>query len=223
MTSRKAGRENVSMSIATSSPQTMADLLDRLGVGPERVLLQPPPGTATEEDLIRCPRLCELIDGVLVEKAMGFYESRLAAVLIMYLETYLTQNPLGIILDGSGMVRVRPEQVRLPDVSFFSWDHFPGKLLPAHEQILDMTPDLAVEILSPSNTKKEMRRKRREYFNGGCKLYWEMDPEDKIVRVYTSVRRFTEVGEDGNLSGGDVLPGFTLSVREWLERAGKRG
>src|SRR5688572_9315529 len=113
------------MSTATSQPTTVADLLSRLAVPPERILLMPAPGRATEEDLIRCPRRCELIDGVLVEKAMGFYESRLAVVLVSILENFVAENSLGIVLEGQGMVRVAPKQVRLPDVSFLSWDHFP--------------------------------------------------------------------------------------------------
>lgn len=211
------------MSIAAPIPETVRDLLDRLGVSPERILLRPSPGTATEDDLLRCSRLCELIDGVLVEKAMGFYESRLAAVLVHLIETFLEENPLGIVLEGGGMIRVRPEQVRLPDVSFLSWDHFPDKLLPADEQILNVPPDLAVEILSPSNTPKEMERKRREYFAAGCKLYWEMDPAANLLKAYTSVKRFKELGEEDIVSGGNVLSGFKLSMKEWLQRAGRRG
>lgn len=206
-----------------SVPRTVADLLRRLPISPERILLSPRPGAATEEDLLGCPRLCELVDGVLVEKAMGFYESRRAAALIYFLETYLAQNPIGFVLDGSGMCRVEPGQVRLPDVSFYSWDHFPGKALPADTQVLGLAPDLAVEALSPGNTPEEMDRKRREYFAAGTKLYWEVDPAARTVKVYTNVRRHKLAGEDGTLSGGNVLPGFSLGVREWFEKAGKRG
>lgn len=211
------------MATAVRAPQTVADLLHRLAVPPERILLTPQPGAATEEDLARCARLCELIDGVLVEKTMGFYESRCAVALIFFIETYLAKNPIGFVLDGSGMCRVDPEQVRLPDVSYYSWDHFPGRLLPAGEQVLNMAPDLAVEVLSPGNTIKEMERKRSEYFAAGTKLYWEVGPTARTVKVYTSVKRHKEVGEEGTLSGGGVLPGFSLSVRDWFEKVGNRG
>src|SRR5262249_4515080 len=78
---------------------TMAQIIAYLGdIPPERIRLRPGPGKATEEDLIlvneRRDRLCELIDGVLVEKPMGFYESRLAVILIYFLETYLRKNDL---------------------------------------------------------------------------------------------------------------------------------
>src|SRR5260370_24911080 len=107
--------------------ETLADVLKQLGEIPaERIWLQPPPGKATEKDVIRIEahsnRLCELVDGVLVEKAMGFYESRVAAVLIGFLEIYLRDHDLGIVLGSDGMLRIAPGQVRMPDVSFFFWD-----------------------------------------------------------------------------------------------------
>jgi Uma2 family endonuclease len=206
-------------------PETLADLLKRLGdIPPERVRMQPPPGLATEQDLLeaesRTNRLCELVDRVLVEKPMGYYASRLAAVLIGFMETFLRDHDLGIVLAGDGMVRVE-RQVRLPDVSFLSWDHFPGRALP-RGAILDRTPDLVVEVISPGNTEREMERKRREYFAGGARLVWQVYPEALGVRVYTTAEQFTELGEDGTLDGGDVLPGFALPIRQWFERAGRR-
>jgi Uma2 family endonuclease len=201
--------------------ETLADLLQKLHVPPERILLRPPPGEATEDDLFKTPRLCELIDGVLVEKAMGWYESRLAAALIGILDSFLTKSPLGIVLGEGGLMRVDPGQVRAPDVAFYSWAHFPGRLLPKG-QILNLVPDLAVEILSPTNTKMEMERKRREYFEGGSRLVWEVSAADRLVHVYPSPEEKTTVDENGILNGGTVLPGFTLSVSEWFERAGKR-
>jgi Uma2 family endonuclease len=205
---------------------TLEDLLKRLGdVPPGRVRLHPPPGTATEEDVIeaeaRTGRLCELVDGTLVEKAMGYYESRLAVVLGAFLEVFLEGHDLGIVLGADALVRMQPRQVLLPDLSFFSWDQFPDRVLP-RQAILDRRPDLAVEILSPSNTPAEMARKRREYFAGGARLVWEVNPETRRVRVYTGPDAFTEVGEEGLLDGGPVLPGFVLPVRRWFERAGER-
>src|SRR5215210_5349558 len=87
--------------VMTISPprRTMADVLEQLGDVPlRRVLADPPPGTATEQDVIeveaREKRLCELVDGVLVEKPMGFYESRVATVLSHFLEDFLDRHDL---------------------------------------------------------------------------------------------------------------------------------
>ena len=207
-------------------PDTVGELMERFkDIPPSRILLDPRPGTATEQDVIeaeaRIGRLCELVDGVLVEKAMGYYESTLAGLLIHFFWEYLDQNDLGIVAGEAGMMRPRPGMVRMPDVAFYAWTQFDNRTLP-RGQILDHTPDLAVEVLSPSNTVGEMDRKRGEYFAGGARLVWQVYPETRRVRVYTAVDVFEEVGEEGTLTGGAVLPGFTLSVRRWFERAGPR-
>jgi Uma2 family endonuclease len=206
--------------------ERLSELLERLGdIAPERIRLDPQPGTATEDDVIHAEAryncLCELIDGTLVEKAMGYYESRLGGLLFYFLEMFLEEHDLGIVTGESGMTRVEPGQVRMPDVAFYSWDHFPNRILPPGA-ILKMVPDLAIEVLSPSNTKAEMARKRKEYFFGGCKLVWEVDPEKKTVRVYTAPDEEKLVRERGTLDGGEVLPGFKLSVAKLFQRAGKR-
>ncbi len=204
---------------------TAADLMKvvrRLGVPAHRVLVRPVPGTATEKDLLRSKRKgVELVDGVLVEKAMGWYESRLGCVLIFYLESYLSHNKLGFVLGEQGLMRVAPAQLRMPDVAFYAWDDFPGHILP-DGQIMDVVPRLAVEILSPDNTKKEMERKRGEYFAGGAQLVWEVYPAKRQVAVFTAPDQCTVLDENGTLDAGSVLPGFSLSIREWFERAGHR-
>ncbi len=205
---------------------TIADLLDQLGGIPaNRVRLRPPPGTATEQDVVtihdRENRLCELVDGVLVEKAMGYYEARVAAVLIYFLEAYLEKHDLGFVMGADATLRLRPGLVRMPDVSFVSWDRIPDRQLPP-EAIPDLVPDLAVEVLSESNTAAEIKRKLREYFRAGARLVWVVEPDERTIRVYTSPRRSRLVTEDQTLTGGSVLPGFALAVRQFFDRIGRR-
>jgi Uma2 family endonuclease len=187
--------------------------------------MRPPPGTATEDDLLaaepRHDRLCELIDGTLVEKAMGWDESRLALVLGRLIDEHAERHDLGFAFGEAGMVRVESGQVRLPDVAFVSWSHFPDRVLPSG-QVLDMVPDLAVEVLSPKNTPAELARKRREYFLGGCRLVWEINPAKRTARAYTAPDESRRIGEKGALDGGEVLPGFRLALAELFDRAGKR-
>src|SRR5262249_53818765 len=121
-----------------------SELWDSLGrVPPERIRMQPPPGTATEEDVIaaesRDNRLCELIDGTLVEKTVGWYESRVALVVGRLLDEYTERHDLGFTFGEAGMIRVEPGRVRMSDVSFVLWSHFPGRILPKG-QILDLIP-----------------------------------------------------------------------------------
>lgn len=217
--------------MATRTPRiptfdTVADLVERLDDIPlSRIRLRPVPGTATEQDVIhaesRFGRLCELVDGILVEKAVGHYESRVGGVVFHRIESFLEDHDLGIAYPADGMTRLLDGLIRLPDVSFYSWRHFPDRLLPVG-QVLNVAPDLPVEVLSPSNTRKEMARKRKEYFLGGCKLVWEINPIKKTVRVYTAPDVSIVVREKGTLDGGNVLPGFKLSVAALFARAGKR-
>lgn len=203
--------------------ETLADLLERLGnIPPDRVLLHPWPGTATEEDLLRLPkdvrRMCELIDGTLVVKAMGYPESVLAMVLVGFLREFLRGKKLAAVSGPDGHIRFFGDQVRMPDVAVLLRDKLPDGELPT-EQICPIAPDLAVEVLSPGNTKKEMKRRVREFFDSGVRLVWILDPKKRKVRVYTSPDDDTEFKEDGTLDGGDVLPGFTVSIEEWFAEA----
>jgi Uma2 family endonuclease len=204
---------------------TLAELLEQLGGVPvERVRFRHPLGSATEEEYVRfvekTKRGCELIDGVIVEKAMGYYESRLAMVLGRVLGNFLVQNPLGIILGESGMVRIEG-QVRMPDVAFYPLSAFPSGRLP-RTAILGATPTLAVEVISPSNTEGEMERKRHDCFQAGTLLFWEVYPDERRVRVYTDEVTFTDHGVTDTLDGAPAIPGFTISIRQWFDEAGER-
>jgi Uma2 family endonuclease len=198
--------------------ENLADLRKRLGGIPlQRIRFRPAPGTATEDDVLRIEaqenRLCELVDGTLVEKAMGAKESYLAWLLGGLLKIYLGQNDVGIGLTADGMMRIAPGLVRIPDLSFISWDKLPGHTLP-EEPIPDLAPDLAVEILSEGNTAAEMRRKVREYFDAGVRLVWLIDPKKREARAFTTPHRMVLVRANQSLDGSDVLPGFSVSLAE---------
>src|SRR5262245_45327593 len=116
----------------TSTVVTLADLLERFGPIPAaRIRYDPPPGTASEQDVIaleaRENRLFELVDGVLVEKVMGFYESYLAMRLGRFLLAFVEQHDLSIVAGAAGMLHLAPGLVRIPDVSFVSWARLPQR------------------------------------------------------------------------------------------------
>ncbi len=206
---------------------TLKDLIQRFGpMLAHRIRNDPPPGTATEEDWIRISesedRLWELVDGVLVEKAMGFYESGLAAVLIYFIRHFLEDHDLGIVVGEAGASRYAPGLVRIPDVSFVSWKRLPDGKTP-REPLPNLVPDLAVEVLSEGNTEEEMERKLKEYFKAGVELVWYVDPKTQSARVYHSPKRFALVSKEGVLDGGNVLPGFSLSLKDLFARADRAG
>jgi Uma2 family endonuclease len=212
----------------TSPPQalpTLADLLDQLGVAAWRVLAVPAPGTATEKDLIeldgRAGSLYELVDGTLVEKGMGYRESLLAVVLIELIHRFVRQANLGLVTGSDGMVRLFPGLVRIPDVAYVSWSRIPGGRVPS-EPIPSLIPELAIEVLSESNTRAEMDRKYREYFSAGVRLVWEVDPERRTVAVYTTPDRSRNLAENQTLDGGEVLPGFALPLVELFSELDQR-
>jgi Uma2 family endonuclease len=212
------------MSVAISesrSPATLADLLDQLGgVAPQRIRMNPLPGTATMEDVVRIEaqenRLFELVDGVLVEKVIGFTESQLAAAIVAALSNYLDTNDLGVVTGPDGMIRFPGNLVRMPDVAFVRWEEFPGG--ENKEAAPRVVPALAVEVLSPGNTTAEMSRKLREYFAGGVTIVWFVDPPSRSVTVYTSPTESKVVPYEGTLDGGRVLPGFQLLVAKIFAR-----
>ena len=190
----------------------------------ERIRMVPPPGTATEQDVTEADdhadRLCELIDGVLVEKTMGYKESLLAIEIGYLLRTFLEAHDLGIVLGPTARSKILPHQVRIPDVCFISWDRFPDRQLPP-EPIPDLVPDLAIEVLSKWNTEKEMKRKLHDYFTAGVRLVWYIDPRTRSAKSYTAENQFVELTESQSLSGGDVLPGFDLSLHDLFAKMGQ--
>jgi len=212
----------------TVEPETVADLIERLGGIPaHRILLKPTPGTATEDDVLAAAclprkRICELIDGVLVEKAMGYRESGLAVILGNFLCAFVVPRNLGIVTGEQGTIRLMPGLVRIPDVAFTSWDRLPGRRYPT-QPIPQLAPDLAVEVRSESNTDAEMERKRQDYFRVGVRLVWEADPETRTVAVYTSPTDVVTLTQADTLDGGDVLPGFVLLLRDWFAELDRHG
>jgi Uma2 family endonuclease len=204
--------------MSTPAAETLADLLARLGhLSPARVRLRPPPGSATEADVLeverRENRLCELVDGSLVEKPMGFRESLTAGVLLTLLRAFVVPRNLGLVSGPDGMVRLFSGLVRIPDVAFVSWDRVPGRRVP-DAPIPTLVPNLVVEVLSESNTAAEMERKLGEYFASGVELVWLFDLEARTVAVHRPAARPETLPAGAELDGGPVLRGFRLAVAE---------
>ncbi len=206
---------------------TMKDVWNRVGQVPmERIRMNPPPGYATEKDVTnihdREDRLYELIDGVLVEKTMGIMESALAKRLGRFVSAFVDPHDLGFVAGADGTLRLMPGLVRIPDMSFVSWEQLPTKFYPT-EPIPDLAPYLAAEVLSKSNTKDEMDLKLRDYFVNGVRLVWIVDPDRRMVRVYTAPDEMRKLTEADTLDGGDVLPGFSLPLAELFRYVEPKG
>jgi len=194
---------------------TPEDLLARFGPIPlSRIRTSPPPGKATAEDAIRLTEekvaLCEFVDGILVEKTMGMYESGIAVAIASLLYAYVSKNHLGVTGGEACMMKVLSNRVRMPDVCFISFEQFPHGKVP-REAAPRVYPDFAVEVISSGNTRKEMDDKLHEYFAAGTRLVWYVYPDERHVHVYTSLDD-VQVVTDGTLTGEPVLPGFEISL-----------
>lgn len=207
---------------------TAAEMQEQLGGIPlERIRMVPPPGMATEDDALRVQdaegRTCELIDGILVEKAMGFFEARLATVLLVAIEQFLREHSLGICVGPDGLVRLSTTRLRAPDISVIRWEKLPGRRIP-EAPVPELAPHLTVEVLSQGNTRKEIENKLDEYFAAGVAAAWIIDPKRQTARIYASRHEVRELDADGLLEAPAVLPGFSLRLRDLLDSAaGQRG
>ncbi len=200
--------------------RTMAQILRRLGdVSHARILWSPIPGTATIDDFLkvnrRSKRGYELVEGTLVRKPMGWKESAWTSFLTEKMNPLIRSGNLGFLTGEQGPYLLGTSQVRMPDVAFMPWSLLPDDKTTS-TSIVPSAPHLAVEVLSPSNTRKEMELKRRQYFAAGLKLLWEANPRKRIVRVYESADSFVELTEKDTLDGGTILPGFRLPLSEWF-------
>ena len=201
---------------------TMDQLRKHFGMIPAtRILLQPRPGTATEKDAYQLNEyeghLCELVDGVLVERVRDENASSLSLWIGRWLHAYLESKAKGKLLGVRGFLRLTPGLVRSACVSFILWNRYPrGK-----PTVAPISPDLAVEVVGKGNTRKELSRKRRDFFTHGTRLVWQVDERKRFVEVYTSPKKPDQrLGIDDTLDGGDVLPGFKLTLRKLFSPPG---
>lgn len=160
----------------------------------------------------------ELVQGELIEMpGSGFEHSAINALLILELGLYNRQHKLGVITssDGAFVLNRETRTVLVPDVAFTRADRLP----PQGERtgVLDLVPDLVIEVASPSDSANRISEKVREYLDAGVKLAWVVYPKRQMVQVFTPDRNSRLLYEDDTLDGGDVLPGFEMRVGEIFE------
>jgi Uma2 family endonuclease len=163
-------------------------------------------------------RLYEIVNGKRVEKPMGWYESGIAFLLGYYLEHHARTGPFGRV-HVEMMFRIDPAASldRRPDVAFVSYERWPKKRRLPRTNACDVVPDLAVEVVSPTNLAKDVLAKVEEYFRAGVRLVWVVYPDLNQVYVYESPTRVRILHETDELDGGAVLPGFRLKVTALFE------
>lgn len=161
-------------------------------------------------------RFWELVKGVIVEmSAAGFLHSLIAMFIAVALSNFVRPRDLGYVTGEQGgyIIERFPDTVRAPDVAFIGKERavMTSKFAP-------VPPDLAVEVISPNDSWKELRDKALEYLRAGVRMVWLVDPVGQTAEIYRPADdgsvNLRVIGIDGVLEGVDVLPGFSLAMRD---------
>jgi len=166
--------------------------------------------------------LYEVIDGRIVEKSTGAYECWLAAVMHGQLARYVDEHPIGrAVIEMIFDLRLHVARERRPDVAFVSFERWARDRRMPRARSWAVVPELAVEIISLTNTADAVAEKLEEYYKAGVRRVWVVYPGQSKVYAYTSTTEVRVLAPGDELDGGDVLPGFRLSLRDLFEKAGE--
>ena len=172
-------------------------------------------GTATIEDLLKTPKdgfKYELVDGeILTSSPCGMRSSEVTAKIMGLIHEYLRANPIGKVYGPTVGIQFPTGNVRSPDVTYVSNGKLPGGRSP--DTFGEVIPDLAVEVLSPSDSMRELGRKIGEYFENGVPLVWVVDPKRQTVTVYRSLSDTEQLTAADRITAEPILPGFSADIR----------
>lgn len=154
-------------------------------------------------------RRFEFVGGEIVEVVSNSYASETAANILAEIRMFIKGKNLGRITGADGGYVVAGERY-IPDVAFIS---LARQSEPSREAYNAIAPDLAVEVISPSDALHTLRIKISNYLAAGT-VVWVVDPEKQVVEVHAPGQPVQVLDADGTLDGGAVLPGFTLKVSE---------
>ncbi|XZN98370.1 MAG: Uma2 family endonuclease [Microcoleus sp.] len=161
----------------------------------------------------------EIVNGELID--MGNRSAKhgyVCSILMILLGGYVRIQKLGAMFDSSTAFKMKSGNKRSPDVSFMAKERLQG-LEELPDGFLEGAPDLAVEILSPSNTVEEIHNKLVEYFENGARLVWVINPKEKYVLVYRSSQEPDRLLKSvDSLDGEEIVSGFTLPVAELFQK-----
>ncbi|MFM9266594.1 Uma2 family endonuclease [Tychonema sp. BBK16] len=163
----------------------------------------------------------EIVNGELIDMGnSGAKHGYVCSVLMILLGGYVHIQKLGAMFDSSTAFKMKSGNKRSPDVSFMAKERLQG-LDELPDGFLEGAPDLAVEILSPSNTVEEIHNKLVEYFDNGSRLVWVINPKEKYVLVYRSSQEPDRLLKSiDSLDGEEVVPGFSLAIAELFQKLG---
>ncbi len=176
------------------------------------------PPRATEADLLRMPNdgyKYELVDGEIRMSPGGARHGQVGVRLSALLHAFVSARKLGHVFESSTGFRLPGGNLRSPDVSFVSAGRFENESVP--EGFPDLTPDLAVEVVSPGDSPRHVLDKVGEYLQAGTRLVWVIDPKRERAAVYRSLTAVRELRPEHALDGEVVVPGFTMALADLLK------
>ena len=174
------------------------------------------PKVWTDEELLALPKdgnKYEVLKGILRMSPAGSTREYIGARLIMALGNFVQLHKLGVILGSSLGCWMENRDFLSPDVSFIARERIEGEKNPG-DKFFDGAPDLAVEVLSPSERPKRLNEKLVDYFANGSQLVWVVNPRERVVLIYHSPEEHHILREGDVISGESVIQGFTLTVSE---------
>jgi Uma2 family endonuclease len=162
--------------------------------------------------------LYEVVEGRVVEKTMSARETEIATIVVGMLSLFLRTNRLGKVV-GEMLFRINQQRDlrRRPDVAFVSNQRWPSNRRIPKVTPWDMVPDLAIEVISETNSAYEVQGKIHEYFKAGVVRVWVIYPDQAEVYVYSSPTEIQVIQSGQILDGGDLLPGFQIPVAALFE------
>lgn len=155
---------------------------------------------------------CELVEGKIVWMSPANYlHGRTMVRVSAALEAWARRSKLGRVVSGDVgfILRRNPDTVRAPDVAYVVRERQPTREKASF--FYDGPPDLAIEIVSPSQRWPELERKAREYLHAGTLAVWIVDPDDRTARIYRGAD-VVPLAADGELADAALLPGFALGL-----------
>ncbi len=158
-------------------------------------------------------KVYEIVNGEPVEvEPMSAFANLLAGELFRRLANFVAEHRLGLaVIETMFLLRHKPVLQRKPDVAFVSASKRTRP--PTHQDAAwNVVPDLAVEVISPTNSADVMDAKVVEYFQAGVRLVWMLFPETRRMYIYESPERMRAIGVNVQLDGGDILPGFSIRL-----------
>ena len=176
------------------------------------------PGAISGAIAIPDDMLYEVVDGQLTEKTLDVRESEIASLLIGLLAPFLRAHRLGkAVAETPFRVDSLNDLQRRPDVAFFSAACWPFERRAPDTSAWDVVPDLAIELISPTNAAVLVQAKIHEYFAAGVSGVWVIYPKQKSIYVYSSTTPIQVLEPGHELDGRDLIPGFRLPLAALFE------